>query len=526
MDWTFLNSTHPVYDACKDAWLRDERRLLGGDDVLDELRRFDWEEEKGEHYEARKSEAIYVNFAALFADAMVGHLMREAPPPDRGLSFGRLGKVARATGQATPSRAELIYYNADGIGNDGSQWDAFWAAAMRRAMATGHRWIMAEASREAPASLADEIRGRRPYLLEFSPLEVPMWHLRAGQLQFAIARPAEEGPSLEGNSIVGLGEDRAYLLMVRKGFGGFDALGTPAQGERKFSAGGWWLVDSELEQVTGSGDWAKTGGEIPMWPLFYERSRGTDERAAISRSATMELGQMGIALMNQLSAANFDTWDAGASKTFLLGVDEPAFNLAASKLKSSQLVPVPANAETGQVPQLQDGSQGAVVEGVFRSRIEQIEALAEKAASREAVSTPGSSGISKQAGFSDVRAPRLALMASELETAQNAAIYFLERRFGIDRPQGSVRWPREFDLLTLVDDIREVFELEGLAGIRSATLDASAMTAAIREKGVVADEQELQAIEEEYRQSAADRQTASAQSDAFSAAVRGALGAA
>lgn len=502
----FLDSRHPIYVACEEAWERNERRIRGGEDVLDELKRFDWESrtppagEERTHYEIRRDRATYINLPDMFATTTLGHLMRDAPAPGAGLDFGTLGEVRRERDASAPTRAELIYYNADGVGNDGSQWDNFWNAALKRAMATGHRWIMVEAPREAPGNFARELDGLRPYLVEFDPGSVTNWHYDLGRLQWAVVRVSTRRPIVNGRGQLS-NNDAAdgYLLMVRNGC---SDLGTD------FASGGWWLYDSK-KVLLGEGRWTNTQGEIPMFPLYYERDTGTKARPAMSRSGLTELGAIAVSYMDLLSAWQFDAWDAAMSVTFLRGVDRDGFNLAVEKMaEGSRFIPLMTEERSGHVPDIQDGSTGAVTADVFERLTNAMFAAAERVSTMEATSAPESSGASKVAGFNEEKAPRLALAASNLEQAQNTAIHFLELRWGTGRPAGSVVWPRKFELVDLIDEIRSIFELEKVAGIHSATLGKKLMIQAVREKGLVTDDAEATAIENEYAEDAKAAQQA------------------
>lgn len=488
------------------AWLRNEIRLRGGDEVLAELRRFDWEIVGGEHYRARQAQASYINFPDLFVAIMIGHLLKVAPVPGKAFTFGQLGSVSE-TERALVTQADMVYYNVDGVGNDGSQWHNFWAGALRRAFATGHRWIMVEATRRRPQNVAEERQGLRPYLVEWSPTRVPNWNYDEGRLDFVITRPSRrrlrigENGSLEGNK-----PEDGYLLMVRQGF---DGLGS------KYSGGGWWEFTRDKTQITGAeGRWDATGGEIPMFPLFYERDTGSDLRPAMSRPGMSELGQLAVSYMNLGSAADFDAWDAATSMQFFLGVDAEAFNLAMAKIDDgSRWVPVPSNQTTQESPTVHDGSMGAVTAEVFASRMTAKRTEAAEIAEHEVTSTPDSSGESKKAGFAEGKSPRLALLADNLEQAQNTAIRFLEMRFGHKNPTGYVVWPRDFDLVPLLEEIDEMVNLETLSGYRSPTLGAHMMTRAAQERGLIVDEPMRVAVESEYKdaaQSAADNAAAGA----------------
>lgn len=496
--YAWLNDKHEIYTASESEWRMNERRLRGGPLVLNELVPFDWEDPKGDHYRRRREQATYINFMDIAATILNGHLLRQAPEADDALSFGTLGPVTRPTGVREPSRAELIYYNVDGTGADGSQWYPWWMGALKRAQATGHRWIMVEATGEAPASLDDEIRGLRPYLVEYSPLAVTNWHVEAGRLMWAVISIRQRRPRVVGGRLEGNRSGKGFYLLVRKGY---EDLG------EEFAGGGWWKFDEGAEKIEGEhGTWDKTGGEIPMFPLFYDRDLGSDEEPSMSRPGLTPLGQVAVSYMNQSSAADFDAWDAAKSAKFLLGVEVSAFNTAVEKWKGgNQLIPVPRG-QDGQMPQIVDGSASAVTSDVFKARLDNKWEEARVLAALEASGSPDSSGLAKQMGFQDIKSPRLAAMASNLEQAQNAAIHFLELRFGTTTsPEGAVTWPREYDLSDILTDISELLSIERQAGLQSATLDARLVLRAAREKGLVADDGDADQIEQELLDSAERR---------------------
>lgn len=528
-DW--LDTTHPIYNEFLDRWTENERRLRGGDYVLDELRRFKWESLPGqplandavgliagEHYLARQREATYINFPEMFTLAMKGHLYRNRPMPGAGLNFGTLGDVRRDRNNAQPTNAELLYYNTDGVGNDGSQWDNFWLDAWTRACATGHRWMFVEAPIVPPQNQQDILDGKRPYMVEWAPQQVINWNFEAGRLAWAFIRVPDRRPTVSANQLSGNDAEDGYLLVVRRGNGD---LGSD------FATGGWWRFDADKKYMGITGSWDLTRGEIPMWPLYYERDSGVagkkakqgndplanlvqrtrTGRAAMSRAAMTELGQAAVAYMNLSSAADYDAWDAASSLIFLLGIDKDAFNVAAAIYGSgSQVVPVPASAN-GQVPQIGDGSSGAVTAQVFDLLLQRKFKEAEKIAVQEATSVPQSTGESKRVGFGEVKAPRLANIASEIEQAQNVAIHFLELRWGVQanlQPSGSVVWPREFDIADIAEDVRAHFEISEIAKLSSPTLDARLMVKLAKENGHITDDADEKKIEGEYLD-AADR---------------------
>lgn len=512
----FLLQKHPIYDRWKDIWLRNERRIRGGDHVLSELQQFDWELATGAHYLARQQMATYVNFPDMFATTMIGHLLRKAPRVDDGaLSFGRLGEV-RTTRSTKPTRAEMIYYNADGVGNNDSQWDNFWGNSTKWAMGTGHRWIMVETPR-TPEGVAltqqDELEGKRPYLVSLSPLSVPNWHFdRDGRLAWMVVAHLDRQPQVLHGKFQGNVETTRYVLLVRKGI---TTLGA------EYASGGWWEFDSELNQVAGAtGDWSRTGGVIPSFPHFYERDHGEANPSllpseavevvnnvsgfpAMSRPGLTELGNAAVSYMNLSSAADFDAWDAAISVQFLLGVDESGFNLAMAKFaKGSRFIPVPVNRETEGIPSVHDSSTGTVVADVFDKRLASKRAEVSRQAVMESdTGTTAPSGISQQAEFSGAKAPRLALMASELEQAQNAAIYFLELRWGFAEPEGFAQWTRDFSLVDVLDSVNNFLALQKLAGVSSKTLTAKSLVLAARARDLINSDEEAELIRKEYEES-------------------------
>jgi hypothetical protein len=547
----WLKQRHPLWTRKRAFWLRNERRYRGGEEVAVELRKFDWEvttfsvggeqamqsqaerdaaadEERrnsdmallsssvadGQHYLDRQAMANYPNYPEFFMGMLNGHLLRKAPTPDSGtLSFGTLGDVRRVRDNARPTNAELIYFNVDGVGNDGSQWDPWWADVNGWAGATGHRWLSCDAPAVDPAkkgqlSEQDLLDGKRPYLVHHSPLEVLNWDYVDGKLAWVLIQLPPRSARLV-NGELKRDKEGPVRLYVRKGFAGLDESSN-IEGSLTYSvAGGWWTFAEDGTQLKDTGDtgtWEKTGGEIPMWPHFYQR-----DKKNMSRSATTELGNAAVAYMNLDSAANYDAWDAAQSMHFVLGVDLDGYNIMIDKYKAgSKLVPVPSvkvdpgagGASASVVPQMFDGSTGAVAAEVFDKRTRRIEESVKAFSGNEVSGSPDSSGESKKSGFADRKSPRLALIASEMETSQNIAIRFLELRFGATSPNGSVSWTRDFDLMPVMDSIERMLDLQKSTGVSSKTLTAKAMTMAAHESQLLSDDKESKTIEEEFSASA------------------------
>lgn len=529
----WLDDKHPLYDLRMVEWQRNERRLRGGTDVLPELRRFDWESAPpnfnlgeysmtrdaeqlaglqtnkdvlgrltrnlpGEHYAQRQSQAQYVNFSDAFLTMLMGHLFRKAPTFEKGLDFGKLGQVRPERAQIQPTNAEVVYYNTDGVGNDGSQWAGFWQEVGKWAGATGHRWIMVEASVLPSVTQADVYKGKRPYLCHLSPLDIPNWDFEEGRLGWCIQHLPYESAALDSAGVLQRDTNGRKRLYIRKGNPTFL---TDADVAPLVATGGWITFDAQGEVLVGpgmQGAWDKTDGDIPMWVHYYER-----DKKRMSRPGISELGNAAVAFMNLDSAATFDAWDAASSLQFLLGVDPASFQVAMDKIQDgSKYIPVPSVGEPGVpriVPTVQDSSAGAVTATVFTDRMLAIRDTVKEVTGLELTGTPNASGTSKQAGFTDSKAPRLALLASEMETSQNIAIYYLEKRFGVAQPAGAVQWTRDFDLAPVLDSIERLFTLQRLSGLNSPSLSAKMMISAAKEGGMLANAEFLAIVEAEYK---------------------------
>jgi hypothetical protein len=495
---------HPIYEAQIRHWEREERRLYGQDRVLDELVRFDWEEEGGAHYEARQRQATYINLPEVHASLITGHVSKKRPKPGAGLSFGALGEVrTKEKLVGTPSAAEMFYYNVDGIGQDSSRWDAWWDGASKRAEATGHRWIHVEVPRrdrrlEEEITVADEMAGFRPFLIEHSPTRVTNWWHHNGELQFAVMRLIVDEPIVgKEDGILWMPQMKTpgYYLMVREG--------CRMLGDR-FAAGGWWVWSSTLELID-EGNWAKTGGRIPLFPLFAEMDPGTFEHPTISRSQTMELGQIAIGLMNQISARDFDYFDAAQSKTFVSGADPSIAQTVISQLKSSQVVFIPPRLnEDGSVsqPVVTDGSQGAVTAEISKTIIEAKLEEAKMIMIEKATSSIDSSGSKQVASFDEASSPTLVRRAALRSQAETNAINFAEQRWGKTKnPTGYSEYPDNYALAPLVNDIDAQLDTIRRSGASSPSFVTGLVMAAADERGVMPEDVPRDTIKAELLQS-------------------------
>ncbi|MDX1546658.1 MAG: hypothetical protein R3247_06705, partial [Rhodothermales bacterium] len=478
-----------------------------------------------------------------------------APEADVQLSFGTLGSVqmgsaARAgtgtgTRQGAPgesSPARQVWESVDRP-RGGAAWNAWWTTVGIWAMATGHRWIVREApvfeawwgrnrrgegGRPLPLpeqhTRQDELDGFRPYLVEYSPLEAPDWHFDAhGTLQyirFELQERVFKSESAGQGGTFSAAFEKKHLLMVRPGF---EELGP------EFSGGGWWRFDKDGELELGPdgepvhGTWSSPGAspagsagtspggsvEIPCFAFFYQReSRGGRERPRMSRPGLTEIGQVAIAHMNLDSAADSDALESGSRRIYIAGGTASSHNEAVKQLReNSRIVTIPGDGRTQ--PRIHDtGSVSAAT--AIGARQEKKRDQAMLIAAEEAAWRPESSAESKEAGYRDTKSPRLALFAEEIEAAQTQAIHLLEEGWGAARPSGFARWPKDFDLLPLVADIMEAFEVLRLAGAESPSLQVHLVMSHLRQKGLLAgkEDAEIAAIEEELLEGLQRRQGA------------------
>jgi hypothetical protein len=504
-NFTWLGYQNREYADRVDGWTRDFRRYIGGDEMLPELQVFDWETKDQGHHKQRQSEAVYINLPRAHVSTVTGHLRRHAPTPGKGLSFGALGDVRERDAMDTPTRAELLWYNLDGVGNDGSSWPVWWDSVDELAQVFGHMWVMVESPDTAPVSFQDELNGSRPYGTMFTPIEVPNWYFRAGQLQFAVVKVIVQEPRLvDGAYVDPANYPPGYFVLIRKGWDGF--------GEQ-FAEGGWWLFDNAMAPVLDEaggqkmGRWDNTDGEIPMFLHYGRTGRGSIDHPRISASDTMELGQLATEMMNTRSARKFDFWDACASKLFVLGATPDVMKVVTATYQRSQLVSVPmaVDEETGDksAVTIYDGSTGTVAAEVA-DKLEASQWETSRRLMLSKVTTPGESGKSKDAGFVEASAPELVRRAMLREQSENNFLFFACKRWG-QRPDAYSLWPREFDLQPLVDDIDALLATLRLTSADSATLDVELVMTSIKERGVITDEATLKKIRSELETSRAQK---------------------
>ncbi len=483
----FLHWQHPVYLANKDQWLQNEELLYGGHLALEYLRPFEWEMANMNDIESpfwwRKTQATYPNLPDKFTTLISAHLYRSAPRPDNGLDFGTLGKINDTTGK---SQASSVFYSCDHPGLYGTNWDAWWQQTLKRAMATGHRWIFINGPPKLPQTKKEERFGSKPYLVEFSPLVVPNWYFdHAGNLEFCVVELADLDPKMEKGSFTvnGTGADAAKMLLVRKGC---TRLGP------EFSSGGWWIINKD-EKVIDNDTFDDTDGDIPMFPYFSEPHKGLPTHPAMSRPQTSELGNCAISMMNITSAANFDAWDRAMGIEWLRGVDLDAWNLAMEKQREgSRWLPLTPHAETDSIPEVTASKSGADSSLSYEKREQSLWTQAQWIGIQESVGggVGGNTAAGANADFSATQMPRIIQIALQTMAAQNMAIFYLERRFGNKNPTGQALWPTKYNLVELADRVKAFFESERLSGLRCTPLDTEAMIQLGVEKGLIANEEE------------------------------------
>lgn len=514
----WLDNRHEIHAAFNDHWKRMERLLEGGPDAIrSELLR--WESDD-DAFEARARTAVYENAMRDTAAEFVGHIAASYPDPDSGgISFGSLGTVKRPAGKLHPDPAELVWHNADGGTIAATPWTEWWSTALVRALVLGHRWILVEGAHlpgGRQPTQADELAGLHPYLVDYSPTVVTDWHIDGGHLQYVVIRRQVRRPQVKDGVLIGLQPETEYYVHVRRGWTAFDEAAPGKDGIAcRFSAGGWWKFDKEKKIVrhpdgtpaTGSYDW--NNGEIPMFVLYGEQSSGTTERPALSRLSLYEVGQAQVALMNVISARQADALEAAKSMIYLLGVDQDGFNLAMTKIaENARFIPVSATKRPdltdGHIPQIYDGSTGTVAaqvwDGLYRTIVEMLRSMTLKLA----MTAPDASGAARELEFGKQYSPRLALLAANLEAAQNTAIHLLEKRWGRARgtPMGQVTLPRRFQLKPLVDAIDRMFDTLAKSGLRSATLSKHMVLRAAAEHSVLANDAAREIVEHELEASA------------------------
>jgi hypothetical protein len=489
----FLDNKHSIYASHEEAWKREERRLAGGDAVLSELIQFSHEEATS--YVDRQKWARWTNFARLHTTVLAGHLRRAMPLPD----MGELGEIrTRAEQQGDPTDAELFFYNCDGVGSDGSQLPAYMDGVEQRALATGFRWLMVEMPTEAtletirasqgrgtgegssPAAVSDEdvAAGFRPFLVEYSPLSVWNWRYRDGVLCWAVIRMAMETEMDFDTSQQGDG----YYLLVRRGYEG---LGD------EFKAGGWWKFNSQ-KVLVDEGTWDDTDGQIPMWQHIGEPGSGTFERPSIGQSSTMELGQISADMMNAVSEQRHNARQAAKSINYILGITPDAHAQVLTQQTAGSITvgipPVLQQDGSIGIPTIWNSAEAVMATQVYDAIIANAFAEAKEIMVRQVTAGPDASGARVDADHAQNTAPMLSRIAATAETSWNTMIYFVEKRFGVVDPTGTIEIPRDFQLRDVMGDIDSMLQTLQGSGLRSPTLERSLALRKADELGLMPDD--------------------------------------
>ncbi|HET7321164.1 MAG TPA: hypothetical protein VFI96_01635, partial [Longimicrobiaceae bacterium] len=438
----------------------------------------------GKSYTQRQNEAVYPGFGEAFLRTLIGHVLKDRPEADQGLQMGTMGDVKRAEGVAEPSQAEQVFYNVNGTGGDGQQLWQWVASVFQRAGATGLRWVLTEVPPGLSASRQDELNGHRPYAVEFSPRAVTNWKFTRGQLQWCVVKIRSDTRRVVEGRMEGDANEEGYYLLVR--------AGVTELGEA-FRQGGWWKFDKDKNLVPdATGTWAKTRGEIPMSLAVWEWETDPvgDEALPLARSATTALDNKSVAYMNKVSAWESNMQRGAGGPTFILGVDSQSWPIAREQwMEGASLLGVPASdGGKGAVPSVAFSGAAVVSAEAFGALLDRMTAEAERMMVQQATSAPESSGASKNAGFTESKAPRLTMLAENIESFLNTMLRFFELRFGHANPGAYVQMPRDFDLSPVEDDIRDFFDTFRRSQLRSATLETEAALKLGEAKGLVSDE--------------------------------------
>jgi hypothetical protein len=521
--YPFLSHHLPLYDQHLSGWHRDERRLAGGDAILEELRQ--WKGEADADFLVRQGTAGYMPLPKNHVLTLTGHLSSQTSMPN----FAEMGKVReRKDLRGTPSLAELLNYNVDGGGQDGKELLPYTDEVNERAMATGYRWTLVEmptlqrlaeirAARlgipredtqavmraagdvqNNPVTMQDVVDGFRAYPVEWSPILVPYWHpITGGPLDFAVAKVPIESEALvdeDGNVV---GDVDGFYLLVRRGYRG---LGD------QWAQGGWWKIDSD-HTIVSEGRWDSTLGRIPLFRFYGEGASGTTAKPAVARSLTMELGQIAVGLMILRSARDYNLIEAAKSTNHVLGIDPDSHGKVITQQEAGSITvgypPVMTQAGTIAIPQIWNSSAALVDAGAFDLVIRASLEEAREIMVKQVTSTPDSSGRSKEAGFAEATSPLLARLAATRQQWINTFLYFWALRAGIPNPTASVQIPREFDLQPVVDDIDAMLSRLKRSWLRSPTWEKHLLLRAGDEEGMLPeDKAERDAIEAELEASA------------------------
>lgn len=486
---SILTARNADFAERAEQWARDEELYRAGAEVRKRLTPFQWETAASgvtnpdtAGLVLRQERAEFAPFAQIRAEAFVGTVMQRAPRPGQGLSFGALGEVredrgvytytvdgapateARAktaeaegktvvrerVGTLRPTPAELLWENADGVGQDAQGLLSFFEAEMGLASATDYRYVFVEAPPGRPETAADEIAGHRPYFVDFGPQHVPYTVYVAGALAAAHLFLPEQVREVTNGTYTDEKKTR-HMLVTREGF---------EEWGPDFVGGGWWVFDDDgvlVKDAAGAdrtGTWANTKGQIPMTRIVYKRG------------ATGEPVASGASWLNNLSLAHMDAgswhWNdlrvSGGRKRYWLGADPDQWKtLAEQSANGAVEVPVPARADGGEVKVYDTGE--VTVGSAMAAYQEGIERKVKQFFLREITQSPDASGTARMVGELQGKSPLLAHVAGNMEEAMWTALRFVEARWTGADPTASATFPRDFDLRNVVE------KLDGLVGV-------------------------------------------------------------
>lgn len=472
---SLIGIKHPSWTENREIWEDNEIFFRGSKKVYDALKKFTWETENPALYSDRQAEATYINFPNLMTEKMNGTLFSQSPVPN----LGNLGVIS--DDGSIETRADLIMNATDGVGGEARSWDSFWDDCMSMAPATSFRWIFVEAPPEASVTEADEFnRGLRPYVIEWSPTQVPMWKHSDGRLDWCYVVLEVEEIEMKGEEVI-MNKKKHFYIMIRDEYKGFGDV---------VPNGGWWIVDEDGKPVTDEagnpmeGTWEKTAGQIPMTRLYYEQGRIDKEPEGLN-----ELVRLSKKYMNHWAALDNDVWVSGSRKMLLLGTDPAQFNTIVQEGKAGGMwIPVPTG-RGGSTPEVYDTGSATASEAIITAMNMTLD-IVNTYMMRELTTSPDASGEARRIEMKTGKAPRLAHMAANLEEAQREVIAFLEMRWGFPEPAGSVTWPKTFDLRSIAEKIDQALEIMRKSETSSPTLVSNLVSDAVVDLGVLPDDED------------------------------------
>lgn len=519
----FLKTPDQHYLDHRDMWAREERRLFGDDEVLEELSPF--VSEPTDSIDHRKRTARYMNFPDLHTTVLSGHLRRAMPLPSMGPFMGPIRTRKEID---VPTKAEVAWYNIDGLGLDGSQLPAFVDGVEKAAMATGERWVLVDMPtledlvairiglgrspddpdlRSLVVTDVEKANGWHPFFVHVSPLQVPRARYEKGVLKYAVMNIKLPQDRVADDAGVLQGDADGFYVFVRAGYEG---IGT------RFRRGGWWIFNADHQEVV-SAPWELTRGQIPLVRVIGDASQGTTLRPGVARSLTMMLGQIAIDLMNARSEQRHNARTAAVAANWLLNAGKDVHKEVAPQAAAHSIliaVPPHKNADGTFTPvTLWNSSAAALQTSVYTSIITEAIEEARELMVKQVTSTPNSSGESKKAGFEEATQPLLTRLAANLETWVTTALTFYAMRSGDPNPTATLQMPRAFDLRRVVDDIDNMLGSLRTAGLRSDDWVIELLLKKGEELGLVTDDNRP-TIEAQLRDAAQQKRDQAAQAKA------------